>query len=98
MRRESGLIFKVFDLHDEIWQFYANFWVNFDKIGILWPYLGLWVKNQKNKGTFFSRTLKLQESKVVLLFQFLAPILSYDHFLKFRILLIKHKFIMEQFS
>ena len=68
------------------------------KIGIIWPYLGLWVKKQKNKDTFFSRTLKVRENKVVLLFQFLAPILSYDHFLKFRILLKKHKLIMEQFS
>ena len=32
------------------------------------PYLNPWAKNQKNKGTFFSSTFKVQESKVPLLF------------------------------
>ena len=33
-------------------------------------YLGLEAKNEKNKGTLFSRTLKVRENKVVLLFSF----------------------------
>ena len=36
------------------------------------PYLGLEEKNEENKGTLFSETLKVGENKVVLLFSFLA--------------------------
>ena len=35
-------------------------------------YLGLDAKSEKNKGTFFSATLKVGESKVVLLLSILA--------------------------
>ena len=46
-----------------------------------WPYLSLWVKNQKNKGTFFSPTFKVREKKVGLFFQFLTCMTRYGHFM-----------------
>ena len=38
-----------------------------------WPYLSREVPNPKNKGTFFSSTLKVKESKVPLFFGLEAP-------------------------
>ena len=46
-----------------------------------WPYLSSEVKNKKNKGTFFSSTLKVGENKLVLDFLFKAYELRYGHFL-----------------
>ena len=43
-------------------------------------YLGLEAKNDENKGTLFSWTLKVGESKVVLLFLFLASMQRYWRF------------------
>ena len=39
---------------------------------IKWPYLGSWATNKKTKDTFFSATFKVGESKVPLVFQFMA--------------------------
>merc|ERR1712215_218291 len=44
-----------------------------------WPYLSPEVPNPKNKGTFFSSTLKVEESKVPLFFELEAPGLRYGH-------------------
>ena len=46
-----------------------------------WLYLGLWAKNQKTKGTFFSQTFKVEEEKVPLFFWFLAFRPRYSHFM-----------------
>ena len=46
-------------------------------------YLGPWAKNQKNKGTLLSQTLKVEEKKVTLFFLFFgqgAEILPFSHF------------------
>ena len=48
-----------------------------------WPYLSPWASNKKNKGTFFSPTLKVKEKKVPLFFWFEAQGLIYGHFLLF---------------
>ena len=46
-----------------------------------WPYLSTEVKNEKSKGTFFSRTFKVRKNKVVIFFSFLAPGPRYCHFI-----------------
>ena len=43
-------------------------------------YLGSWAKNQKNKGTLFSSTLKVEEKKVLSDFRLGAIWLRYGHF------------------
>ena len=47
------------------------------------PYLSPGASNPKNKGTFFSSTLKVEEKKVPLFFGLEAPGLRYGHFLIF---------------
>ena len=47
----------------------------------LWPFLGSWALNKKNKDTFFSSTFKVSESKASLLFWFVAQELRYWQFL-----------------
>ena len=44
-----------------------------------WPYLGSWATNKKTKVTFFSSTFKVWESKVSLLFWFVAKEPRYCH-------------------
>ena len=46
-----------------------------------WPYLSPDAPNPKNKDTFFSATLKVEENKVPLLFGLEAPWKRYGHFL-----------------
>ena len=48
-----------------------------------WPYLRKWGKIDKTKGTLFSRTLKVRENKVVLLFSVLPYFLRYGRFINF---------------
>ena len=52
---------------------------------IKWPYLGSWATNQKTKDTFFSSTFKVRESKVSLVFEFMAQGPRYWHFPTFMI-------------
>ena len=56
----------------------------FDKM-TKWPYLSPEVPNPKNKGTFLSSTLKVEESKVPLFFGLEAPGQIYGPFLFFLI-------------
>ena len=68
LRKESGLIFKKVYSHVEIWPFYDDFVTkngqNYHKM-VISRQTG---KIKKNKGTFFSRTLKVREKKVALFF------------------------------
>ena len=48
-----------------------------------WPFLSSEAINQKNKGTLFSQTLKVEENKVPLVFSILALGLRYSHFFIF---------------
>ena len=48
-----------------------------------WLYLGSWAPNQKSKGTLFSPTFKVTESKVSLLFLFMAQEPRYGYFHSF---------------
>jgi len=48
-----------------------------------WPYLTPETRNLKNKSTFFSSSLKVEENKVLLFFGFGASGLRYGHFLIF---------------
>ena len=52
-----------------------------------WPYLDPEAPNLKNKGTFFSVTLKVEEKKVPLFFRLEAQGLIYGHFSFFLVLL-----------
>ena len=57
------------------WVRCGHFIKNMAKIEILdkiWPYLDQYPKNQKNKGTLFSSTFKVQEKKVTLVFHNMA--------------------------
>ena len=54
-------------------------WIQTKKMRI-WPYLIPEASNLKNKGTFFSSTLKVEEKKVPLFFGFKASGLIYSHF------------------
>ena len=53
--------------------------------------------NTKNKGTFFSSTLKVEEKKVPLVFGFLASGLRYGHFVIFKILVL-YTYILDIFG
>ena len=53
-----------------------------------WLYLSPEAPNPKNKGTFFSLTLKVGENKVSLFFGFGASGLRYGHFLIFLVCLL----------
>ena len=46
-----------------------------------WPYLASWATNRKTKDTFFSSTFEVGESKVSLLFLFVAQKPRYGQFL-----------------
>ena len=48
-----------------------------------WPYLSPETPNPKNKGTFFSSSLKVEEIEVPLFFRLGASGLRYGHFLIF---------------
>ena len=50
-----------------------------------WPHFSPEVLKSKNKGTFFSSTLKVEEKKVSLFFGLEAPGLRYGNFLIFMI-------------
>ena len=61
---------------------------------IKWPYLGSWATNKKTKDTFFSSTFKDWESKVSLVFQFMAQGPRYLPFFPWRwhvLLLLRFK-------
>ena len=49
-----------------------------------WPYLSPRAKIEKTKGTLFSSTFKVWENKVPLVFEILAQVLRYSHFLNFK--------------
>ena len=57
-------------------------WLQIDDINKMtkWQYLSPQAKNLKNKGTFFSPTLKVEERKVPSDFSLEAIWLSYGHF------------------
>ena len=61
---------------------------------IKWPYLGSWATDQKTNDTFFSSTFKVWESKVSLVFQFMAQGPRYLPFFPWRwhvLLLLRFK-------
>ena len=58
-----------------------------------WSYLANFSLNQKNKTTFFSSTLKVEENKVVLFFHFELKWARYDHFFDFKILIWNPKVV-----
>ena len=73
----------IFGLGAEIWpnchfEFSSSRWAFLEMIN--WPYLSPWAKKQKNKDALLPWTLKVEESKVPLLYLFLAKGLKYDHF------------------
>ena len=47
------------------------------------PYLGQKAKNEENKNTFFSSTLKVRQNNVPLFLVFFAYFLRYGHFIDF---------------
>ena len=51
-----------------------------------WQYLGSWAINQKNKDTLFSSTFKVWESKVPLIFWFMAQGPKYWHFINLQVI------------
>ena len=75
-----ALVFMFRCLVSEIWPFYEKACPG-DKIR-KWPYLGLESTKCKNKVTLLSRTLKVEEKKVPLVFCFVASFPRYGHFLK----------------
>ena len=54
----------IFRLVCELLAFYLILAANSPQKPKKWPYLGSGAKNEKNKGTLFSRTFKVRENKV----------------------------------
>ena len=75
------LLFSVLPYFLRYGHFMDFFWPKLSFEQRKWPYLRKWGKIDKTKGTFFSRTLKVGENKVVLLFSVLPYFLRYGCFM-----------------
>ena len=89
--KQSTPSFWISVLGAEIWP-YCHFegcssWLGFLEMK-RWPYLSPLAKKNKNKGTFFSSTLKVEGSKVPLSFWYLACGLRYGQIVILKFLLL----------
>ena len=75
LRKQSILIFLIYGPGAEILGFFPVTMARTpppEAQKTQWPFLGSWATNQKTNDTFFSSTFKVWESKVSLVFRFMA--------------------------